>query len=478
MAISPLSSGGSPANAASNSGFNPSDFAHYEEISLESGDPVGQFYSVGVTLNTAALVTSGQMKADGSDLAVAWDSTGLGAWTEIDAHLRPVPGQTLAVSSATQVWFALADPSGVSAYPYSGRYRIYHGFPGALIQDRRRNGKLVYRFFDDFPGTAIDSSIWYVHPSYASAVTVSGGILRQNGFLSPGGIWQGPQIRVVSETALNVPTVDVTYSSPFAMECRFLTESLADEVRPVNYLQHMPPPGFPSDHDEYSTYVSSNGNLSIRLIEVSNGLGVATLVSSPTVIPAFTWHDMKSTVKLVVSSPGEERALHSLYLDGSPLGNSSGVPRGGWDATITSGTIALETTPGTIGDYDWVLTRAFTIHEPAVIADPAVFLTVTQPASGTRVDWIAPGDAISYDVIRGNVAFIVESAGALDLGPVTCIENDSIDTTTFPDHLDSSAPSVNQTYFYLLREKTSLTAGIYGHSTAGHKRVPSSGGCF
>lgn len=467
--------GGAGALAA---GFLPSDFSHYSDLTLESGDPVAAGYSVFVIVDTASLVSAGLMKSDGSDLAVAWDSTGAGAWQEIDVHLRPEPNETLATSSATQVWFAVQEAGGIVSYPRANRYRLYYTNPAALPADRARNGKQVYLFFDDFLGTTLDSSVWYVHPSYRPAVTVSGGAVHQNGFLSPGNIWQGPQIRMTTETAANVPTFTVSYSTPFAGECRFRSTDIADAVRPVNFFQNFPPPGFPADHDETTTFVESNGALSIRIFNVVNGVGAATLAKNATVIQPNVWYDYKATVMQTSTTPGAEVALTSIYLDGVLLDDSSDVPHGGYDPNLTSGTVGIETNPSTTGDYDWLIYRRYTPSEPVGVGDPWVDLRVHEGAGGTEVSWTAPGGAQNYDVIRGSLDLVGESGSGVDLGPVTCIEDDSSDTTTAPNHLDTQLPADGKAFFYLLRSSTAQGPGLYGHSTIGRLRSPSSGDCF
>lgn len=465
------------ATITDNDSFHPEDFGRYADVSLESGGVVGQFYSVGVNVDTAALIASGFLNPDASDLAVAWDETGTGQWMEIDAHLRPATNQTLATSTVTQVWFALHEPTGVAAYPYTGRYRIYYRKPSAVLADRRRNGGLVYRFFDGFDRNVVDTSLWYVHPSYRPAVTESGGALHMNGALSPGAVWQGAPIRMTSQTAANVPTFSTSYASAFAGECRFRSLNLGDDVRPVNYFQHLPPPGFPNDHDEYTSFIHNNGAQSFRLVKVSNGVGTA-LAFNPTVILPNVWYDYKVTARLVDPTPGLERALHAMYLDDVELGDSAAAARGGYDATITSGVVGIETDPGTAGDYDWFLMRDFVPDEPLQSLDPYVSLQVRQTPGGTEVTWQDPGGAVSWDVIRGRLDWITVTPTGVDLGPVSCLEDNSPDTTTAPDHLDPTDPPDGEAFFYLLRTNTSLGPGTYGHASNGARNYVGSGDCF
>jgi hypothetical protein len=471
-----IADGNGTATISDNDAFYPSDFSRYMDLTIETGDPVGQFYSVEITLDTAALITSGQVKPDGSDLAIAWDATGLGGWIELDAHLRPAPNKTLATSSSTQIWFAIHDSAGAGP-PFGDRYRLYYGNPLAVPSVRRRDGTQVYRLFDDFNGSAVDASRWYIHPNYRPAVTVSGGMLHQNGALSPGAIWQGTPIRMISQTSQNVPTWTSGYDNPFAVECRFRSQNISDDVRPVNTFMHMAPPGYPVTHDEYATFLHNNGNSSIRLVRVSNGVGYG-LFSSPTVIAPNVWYDLRTTARQTQFAPAPPRALHQLFLNDVLAGDSSGAPMGGYDAANTSGQVGIETDPGTSGDYDWFLVRDFTALEPGLVADPYLNLKVREVPGGTLVEWALPGGEQSFDVIRGQLQFLVaESVTTIDLGAVLCLENDSLDNTTSPDHLDTAMPAAGRAFFYLVRTKTSLTSGSYGHSTAGARQVASNGDC-
>src|SRR5262249_35434351 len=127
---------------------------------------------------------------------------------------------------------------------------------------------------------------------------------------------------------------------------------------------------------------------------------------------------------------------------------------------------------------DWFLIRDYTPNEPVQSIDPYVNLKMRELPGGTEADWADPGGAVSWDVIRGQIDFIVESGTGVDLGPVTCIEDDSPDTTTAPDHLDAQIPPAGKAFFYLVRTRTLLDPGTYGHSTLGHKETPSNGDCF
>ena len=254
------------------------------------------------------------------------------------------------------------------------RYRLYYNNPAASLPDRRRDGKLVYRFFDDFPGTDYDHSVWYVLPSGVNAVSVSNGILHQDGTLAVDDPSQGNHIRMVTETFLNVPTFSVSYSSPFAAECRFRSLDLTDSVRPANYLMKMSPPGYHWEHDEYTIFIYNNPTPSriFDLRRIKHGSGSGSLANSPTEITVNQWYDYKVTVRLTNSTPGSEFSLHSIYLDDALLDDTGDATQGGYDSTMTSGIVGIETNgrtatkPGSKGDYDWFLVRDFKPNEPAL----------------------------------------------------------------------------------------------------------------
>ena len=80
----------------------------------------------------------------------------------------------------------------------------------------------------------------------------------------------------------------------------------------------------------------------------------------------------------------------------------------------------------------------------------------------------------AYDVIRGNIGALQIVGGTqVSLGSVVCIENESTDTTTAPNHRDAAVPALGQGFFYLFR----VSGGSYGTSSSGLPRVPGSGTC-
>ena len=80
-----------------------------------------------------------------------------------------------------------------------------------------------------------------------------------------------------------------------------------------------------------------------------------------------------------------------------------------------------------------------------------------------------------YDVVRGNLASLSESPDGIDLGMLTCIESDSVDTTTTGNE-DIAVPSVGTGFFYLVRFELGHSVGGYGRGSTSAERT-GTGGC-
>ena len=108
-----------------------------------------------------------------------------------------------------------------------------------------------------------------------------------------------------------------------------------------------------------------------------------------------------------------------------------------------------------------------------VSGDPLDSLIVFDEVN-TTVRWGDVSGAVAYDVIRGNLDSVQVVMSQVTLGSVLCIENDSTDTTTAPNHRDTAVPTLGtKGFFYLLR----VAGGSYGTSSAGLPRVPTAGDC-
>ena len=106
---------------------------------------------------------------------------------------------------------------------------------------------------------------------------------------------------------------------------------------------------------------------------------------------------------------------------------------------------------------------------------PVLDLEVADP-SPTVVRWNFLGSGITYDVIRGSVSSLHAAGGLVDLGVVTCIENNSTDLTT-RGLGDAAAPSAGAAFFYVVRQNPPGSGLGYGFSSAHETRHPASGDC-
>lgn len=99
--------------------------------------------------------------------------------------------------------------------------------------------------------------------------------------------------------------------------------------------------------------------------------------------------------------------------------------------------------------------------------DPAATVFAWDPMVGTR-------NAV-YDLVRGDLASLSGSAMAVDLGPLTCIENDSDDLSS-QAHPDEETPAPDTAFFYLVRFQEGPVIGPWGFGSAGQGRT-GTGGC-
>jgi len=106
---------------------------------------------------------------------------------------------------------------------------------------------------------------------------------------------------------------------------------------------------------------------------------------------------------------------------------------------------------------------------------PVLVLEVADP-NPTVVRWNFLGTGVTYDVIRGGVGALHATGGLVDLGLVTCIENDSTDLTT-RGLADAVAPPTGQAFFYLVRQNPPGSGLAYGFSSAHDTRLPAAGDC-
>ena len=102
--------------------------------------------------------------------------------------------------------------------------------------------------------------------------------------------------------------------------------------------------------------------------------------------------------------------------------------------------------------------------------------------AGTLWEWDPVAGAVRYDLIRGNSGSVSDTGATVDLGSVTCIEDDSADTTTDAGaeaaNPDTATPSAGDSFFYLVRLHNGVANQTYGYShAAANQRLPASGDC-
>lgn len=96
----------------------------------------------------------------------------------------------------------------------------------------------------------------------------------------------------------------------------------------------------------------------------------------------------------------------------------------------------------------------------------------------TLVTFDPDPDSLRYDVIRGDIAHVAIAGATVDLGPVTCIEDDSPDNHT-RGFEDTAQPEPGQAFFYLYRGTTGAAAlaGSWGQGTGARERIAGTGSC-
>jgi hypothetical protein len=94
--------------------------------------------------------------------------------------------------------------------------------------------------------------------------------------------------------------------------------------------------------------------------------------------------------------------------------------------------------------------------------------------SATVLQWNAVTGApdATFDVVRGDLDRLT---GSVNLGPLTCIEDDSPDASTSGD-ADTATPASGKGFFYVVRFELGYSVGGYGRGSGGGTRT-GTGGC-
>ena len=96
----------------------------------------------------------------------------------------------------------------------------------------------------------------------------------------------------------------------------------------------------------------------------------------------------------------------------------------------------------------------------------------------TYFQWVDPlpgGSLTLHDLARGNLTNLSGNASAVSLGPLTCIENDSPDTSS-QSHPDTQVPAPGTAFFYVVRFQEGPVVGPWGFGSGGGERA-GTGGC-
>jgi formylglycine-generating enzyme len=97
--------------------------------------------------------------------------------------------------------------------------------------------------------------------------------------------------------------------------------------------------------------------------------------------------------------------------------------------------------------------------------------------AATYFEWdpMPGGSDTIYDLVRGELTNLSGNASGVDLGPLTCIENDSDDESS-QTHPDTEMPAPNTVLFYLVRFQQGPVIGPWGFGSEGGERA-GTGGC-
>ena len=103
---------------------------------------------------------------------------------------------------------------------------------------------------------------------------------------------------------------------------------------------------------------------------------------------------------------------------------------------------------------------------------PAGEVSGVRFSGATSLEWDPAAGNLFYDVARGDVTALAEVGGGIDLGPLSCVEEDSEDLAAE----DPQTPAAGTSWFYLLRPGG--LSGTYGRSSSGSPRRSGDSGCL
>lgn len=107
-------------------------------------------------------------------------------------------------------------------------------------------------------------------------------------------------------------------------------------------------------------------------------------------------------------------------------------------------------------------------HDVDGVIEPLV-IHLEQAAGGTVVRWAPVAGAVNYNVVRGDVASLVESGATIDMGQLTCMGADltATDTSATPD---PALPAVGKAFFYMADYDDGTSRTGYGEVSVAKPR--------
>jgi len=166
-------------------------------------------------------------------------------------------------------------------------------------------------------------------------------------------------------------------------------------------------------------------------------------------------------------------ALHSLpFGQPGPDADGDGLPDADESILYASDPFRADTD----GDGDDDGAEAASCRSPLTASIAPSFLYDADlffpEGTTSALRWNILSATATYDLIRGAIGSVSRSSNPLDLGPVTCVEDNSFNLSS-ADHPDTAVPPAGTAFFYLLRPKN----GDYGVTSNGRARSPGAGDC-